>query len=119
MTGWDFDFDADESFAAGFNDTDQVSYRDPALMTASMFRNSKIFSQTQFSVMPVQQMPISKTTQDSIELSQENNRLKIYSCTLQRKVAELESRNQSLKTQLDDCRNWLRDAMFGGITNRK
>lgn len=52
-------------------------------------------------------------------LVEENNRLKEFCLSLKAKAEQVEIVNQKLKGQLEDCRNWFKQAMFSGFTNSK
>lgn len=121
MSGWDFDFDQDESFAAGFNDPDQILFSGSPIMEPSIFVQPEVFQNQTLSVRPIQQTkPIRNTPVASgQDLAQENDQLRQFFSSLKEQAERAESINQSLKSQLEDCRNWFRDAMFTGINTHK
>ena len=127
---WDFDFDADDSFTPTFDGADSIFVSGSDSLSTDPFDNS--FSQSEIDLnqfmtpQPIQQISTqnaqstSKTVQQSQgSLAEENDQLRQFFTTLKEKAAQAESLNQSLKSQLEDCRNWFKDAMFTGITNHK
>lgn len=121
MSGWDFDFDQDESFAAGFNEPDQILFSENPVMESSVFLQPEAFQMNSLNVRPIQQTkPVRNFPAPSgQDLAQENDQLRQFFSSLKEQAERAESINQSLKSQLEDCRNWFRDAMFTGITNHK
>lgn len=50
-------------------------------------------------------------------LIEENNKLREFFVSLKKKAEQVENTNQKLKGQLDECRNWFKQAMFTGINS--
>lgn len=50
-------------------------------------------------------------------LIDENNKLREFFVSLKKKAEQVENTNQKLKGQLDECRNWFKQAMFTGINS--
>lgn len=50
-------------------------------------------------------------------LIEENNKLREFFISLKKKAEQVENTNQKLKGQLDECRNWFKQAMFTGINS--
>ncbi|EAY13729.1 hypothetical protein TVAG_372030 [Trichomonas vaginalis G3] len=122
MSGWDFEFDQDESFAAGFNETDNFLFSGSPTFEPSFFQQQpeNPFPTNNLNVRPIQQVQKSSPAPTAGQnLAQENDQLRLVFTTLKQKAEQAESLNQSLKSQLEDCRNWFRDAMFTGINTHK
>lgn len=127
---WDFDFeDGDGSFASGFDGADAMFMAGTDSVATSTFENP--FSQdfdfsSNITTQPLQQISLEAQT-TSVKASQisqsnlqeENNQLRQFFSSLKEKAEQAESLNQSLKTQLEDCRSWFKNAMFSGIANHK
>ena len=123
MSGWDFDFDQDESFAAGFNDADSLFFSGSPTFEPSIFQNvdQNIQQMPALNQTPIQQIPVNRQAPATggHDLATENDQLRQFFTSLKEKAAQAESLNQSLKSQLEDCRNWFRDAMFTGMNTHK
>ena len=128
---WDIDFDDDDAFSNGFDSTDSFFLGGSDQMQPSSF--DQTFMNNDIETEPIPTIPQQPLQQISIHnpqpnirnqpqtdnLAEENNQLRQFFTSLKEKAARAESLNQSLKTQLEDCRNWFKNAMFSGISNHK
>ena len=129
---WDFDFDDEENFD-GFDTADSIFFSGDADNDGNydmpFFQQQDITPQYQpaavspqpiQTVKPMSAVPLQQTAyQSQGNLAEENDLLRQFFKSLKEKAARAESLNQSLKSQLEDCRNWFKDAMFTGISHHK
>ena len=126
MASWDFDFDQDEGFDNGLGESGSMFFSDPSFMDSSFpaDRNpssveDKMVEEPQMMESVPNVRSFTSTTVPSSNLAEENNKLKQFFSSLKEKAEQAEMINQSLKEQLEDCRNWFKSAMFSGISNHK
>ena len=128
---WDIDFEDADGFDNGFDTMDSFFLGETDQMQPSSFEqtfmNNDVETEPIMEVQPppVQQMsiynppPSIRSQPQTDNLAEENNQLRKFFSTLKEKAQRAETLNQSLKTQLEDCRNWFKNAMFTGISNHK
>ena len=129
---WDIDFEEDTSFVTGFEDSDSLFFDPLNGSQPSSFGQTNFDAvtemqteTTQIAPQPLQQIslqtpsPNAQLQPPSANLAQENDQLRQFFTSLKEKAAQAESLNQSLKTQLEDCRNWFKNAMFFGFSNKQ
>lgn len=127
---WDFDFDTGDSFANGFDGADAMFLAGSDSLPTASFDSSFLQPDTDFDQImtqqPLQQISVQSPQstakaqkQPQGNLAEENDQLRQFFTSLKEKAAQAESLNQSLRSQLEDCRNWFKDAMFTGIATHK
>ena len=140
---WDFDFDEDSSFlssnfgdqfdgnfgssfdstffTAPQNQPEQPNIPDPTIQPiqqAQQFPQQPPMQQQFYPQMQPQPFYPQMQQTDYVEsqnLMEENNQLRQFFLSLKQKAEMVENQNQKLKGQLNECRNWFRNAMFSGI----
>lgn len=76
------------------------------------------YGQSMYSPQMMQSSDIMNCNQASQQnLVDENNKLREFFVSLKKKAEQVENTNQKLKGQLDECRNWFKQAMFTGINS--
>ncbi|OHS94758.1 hypothetical protein TRFO_10927 [Tritrichomonas foetus] len=119
-------------FCANLNQNDAQQYFSPQPQAPQFMNqqfpnpqisnNPQFYQQQQFLLqqqqfLPQQQQQFLNLQQGNQQLIEENNQLREFFLSLKAKAEQVENANQRLKGQLDECRNWFRQAMFSGISN--
>ncbi len=127
---WDLDFGTDDSFTTNFDDADSMFFAGTDSISDTSFEAPFLQPETEYSqlVIPqqIQQTPLQpyqNTSKISIPdqniLAEENTHLKQFVTSLKEKAEQAEDLNLQLRKQLENCRNWFKDAMFSGISTHK
>lgn len=115
---WDFDFGEEETFQNFFDEPDTTFMAAPG--GESFFQpQQEVFVPQQIinTEPPAMVSPPAPPAHDqaSQALIDENNRLREFFDSLKVKAEQVQQQNTTLKTQLNECRSWFKQAMFSGI----
>ena len=128
---WDIEFDDEAGFVSGFDSGDSLFFSGNDSIQPSSFGEGFIEPEPEpeyipsIPAQPLQQISVQnpsanfRGTQQPDSLAEENDQLRQFFTSLKEKAEQAESLNQSLKSQLENCRNWFKNAMFTGISNHK
>lgn len=115
---WDFGYDEQDSFLQ-----DTFSNDDGLFLSGSPPNDDFFGMMTDSISTEVQQTPTVESNAEpnisdpATTLASENDSLKTFFFHLKEKADQVESVNTRLKTQLEECRQWFKQAMFYGATN--
>ena len=119
---WDFGYDEQDSFLQ-----DSFANDDAMFLTGSPPRDDLFGSLADPVVPELIQTPQSQQEAETPEsgaadpamtLANENDSLKVFFFHLKEKADQVESVNTRLKSQLEECRQWFKQAMFYGASNQ-
>lgn len=118
---WDFDFGEEETFTNFFEEADASFVADASGESFFQAQHPVIVEQQIISSTPVVDAFPAQSLQDqaSQSLIDENNRLREFFNSLKEKADQVQQQNTVLKTQLNECRSWFKQAMFSGIHSGK